>query len=94
MSQDVQQKNKNELDDTPGMGIGGRVICPILSIAGRDCECRKNGCEFWVPMTTTTKDGPVKVGRCAVAWTPLIMTEITGQLQRLNNGLEKSKSKR
>lgn len=78
------RKQEEQLPAAPGIGIAGKVICPILSIAGRDTICAKQGCEWWVELTygAGTKDQRV-VGRCAVAWGSVLQTEQTAVLQKM-----------
>ena len=72
--------------ETPGIGVAGEVICPIMSIGtigGRPCI--KHKCEFWVQLCygAGTKEEHY-VGRCALAWLPTISTEITTAIKKLD----------
>ena len=75
---------KEILPAAPGIGIAGKVICPILSIAGRDTVCAKSGCELWVELTYDAGTPNERiVGRCSLAWMSILQTETTGVLKRL-----------
>lgn len=69
---------------TPGMGVAGLVMCPILK-----CPCLKSACALWVELTYAagTKDER-KVGNCALAWTPVISSEQTQALNRLTAAMK------
>lgn len=70
---------------TPGIGVAGEVLCPIMSI-GRigGAPCIKNKCEFWVELTygSGTPDER-RVARCALSWLPVLSTEITEAIKKL-----------
>jgi len=63
--------------DTPGIGVAGVVMCPYFRGA-----CLKNGCEMWVELMY----GKQKVGRCAIAWMPILTTELRQEIEKLRKG--------
>jgi len=65
--------------DTPGIGVAGTVMCPLFK-----APCFKNGCEFWVELMY----GQQKVGRCALAWQAILLTELRQSIDNLKNKLE------
>ncbi len=89
MSKDLQ-KVETKPPMTPGIGIAGEVICPIMSI-GRigGVPCCKHACEFWVELTygSGTKDER-RVARCAISWLPTLATESTGTIKKIVEALK------
>ena len=74
---------QNNQPDAPGIGMAGTVVCPFFK-----APCFKNGCEFWVELTY----GKQKVGRCALAWLPIVTVELRQEIERLRGDLrEKGK---
>jgi len=65
--------------DTPGIGVAGVVMCPYFRGA-----CLKSGCEMWVELMY----GEQKVGRCALAWQAILLTELRQSIDNLKNKLE------
>ena len=76
----------------PGTGIAGRVICPFLSIAGRDVDCRKAGCELWVELAEGPQDDRRMVGRCCLAWNTLLSIETRMAIDKMVNSQKKGKT--
>lgn len=68
----------------PGLGIAGDVICPILSIAGRDVVCKKHACEWWMELQL----GDNMVGRCAVSWAPKLMIDLRVEVEKMRKVLD------
>ena len=69
---------------TPGFGVAGQVLCPVMSLT-HPVMCVKHACEFWVELTYGAgTPQEQKVGRCAVAWIPMVATEITQVLRKAN----------
>ena len=62
--------------ETPGIGVSGTVMCPI---GFTPHPCLKGGCEFWVPLNY----GKEKVARCALAWNPVLSTELRESVDKL-----------
>ncbi len=72
-------KKEEQQPTVPGIGIAGKVICPILSISGRDIECQKNKCEWWVELNANE----TMVGRCALPWSIIVLTELRASIDKL-----------
>lgn len=68
---------KEEHPTTPGFGVAGQVMCPLSMMAPR--MCMKQGCELWVEL----KCGDRYVGRCSLAWTSVLLTEMRQAIEKL-----------
>jgi len=75
----TNQPTKQPQPYTPGIGSAGVVLCPFLGLTGGPCQ--KGGCELWVELTYNLPEGPQKVARCALAWIPVLSTEITSTIK-------------
>ena len=64
--------------ETPGIGIAGMVMCPLLK-----SPCFKGGCEWWVEMVSNG----TTVARCSMAWMSLLSTEIRASIDKLKKEL-------
>ncbi len=88
----MENKLVEEVEKTepmiPGIGIAGKVICPILSISGRDVECQKHKCEWWVELNANG----IQVGRCALPWSVVVLTELRASIDKLNTQGEKKET--
>lgn len=74
---------------TPGFGMAGIVICPVMSIT-HQVPCVKSACEYWVELTYSIgKPEQKTVGRCAVAWSAVLQAEGNQQFVKLNENIEK-----
>jgi len=82
----MKKKNLVKLQENqsvPGVGVAGQVMCPFSFMAPK--LCIKQGCEFWVELNY----GKQKVGRCAIAWLPILFTEVRQAIDRLNEKIKK-----
>jgi len=66
----------SEKEAVPGFGISGKVMCPMTQSL-----CTKDVCELWVPLNY----GKQIVGRCSLAWIPVILTEMRQALTNLKS---------
>lgn len=76
----VPAANGSSAPMTPGMGVAGIVMCPLLK-----SPCLKSACELWVELTYTDEAAKTsrKVARCSLAWQALLATEQTSATDRL-----------
>src|SRR3990167_7663971 len=76
---DLDTTRQIEPPMTPGYGVSGLVLCPLLRN-----PCVKSACEFWVELTYAagTPDQH-QVGRCAYAWQAILQAENTQAINRL-----------
>lgn len=70
-----------EKELTPGIGVAGQVMCPIMSVV-RLQPCLKSGCELWVELTYGNGQ---KVARCSLTWLSLLSTETRSAIDRLKD---------
>lgn len=68
--------NQNNDLTTPGIGMGGIVMCPF---GFQKSPCLKSGCEMWVELNY----GKQKVARCALAWIPIVTVELRQEIVKL-----------
>ena len=83
MAKEVIQSEDPKVPAVPGIAMAGKVICPLLSI-GRfaPCECLKQGCELWVELTYPHEEGVKVTGRCSLAWSSILSTELRQAVDR------------
>ena len=86
----VPQKKR---DMVPGYGAAGKVMCPFSLMGPRSCE--KEGCEMWMELVydTKTEAGSINVARCALAWTPKLITEVRASIDGLTKAIKELNKK-
>lgn len=82
--QSIVENARHPVSSTPGFGVAGLVLCPLLKSA-----CVKSACEFWVELTYAagTPDQH-QVGRCALAWNAILQAEGNQAVSRLTAAIQ------